>query len=197
MNEHSFSHIWYVAYGSNLLKARFNAYLQGCLEDAPWGSHRGAADPSPATRDRQVNVPHPVFFGGASRRWNGGCCFCPNQPLDDGRLPVVGRAWRITWNQLADVVAQENGQPTSNTFLPAVPPEPSQAVRVIEGIIDLLIGMNPIDGEPTCTLGSTDPPPIAQPSASYRAVLAAGMAEMGMDPAEAERHLLDLDRSNR
>jgi hypothetical protein len=30
---------------------------------------------------------------------------------------------------------------------------------------------------------------------SYRAVLAAGMAEMGLQPEEAEQHLLDLDRS--
>ena len=187
--------VWYVAYGSNLLAARFDAYLQGCDDDTPWGPHRGATDPGPATGDRRVVVPHPVFFGGHSRRWDGGCCFCPEEPLPADLLPVVGRAWRITWDQMADVVAQENGRPTDEAFLPTEPPAPGRAVRVFDAIIDLLIGMDPIDGEPACTLGSTAPPPPGPPSASYRAVLAAGMIEMGMATDEAERHLLDLDRT--
>ncbi len=187
--------VWYVAYGSNLLAARFDAYLRGCGGDTPWGPHRGAADPTPATGDRRVVVPHPVFFGGHSRRWNGGCCFCPDEPTTDDRLPVVGRAWRITWDQMADVVAQENGLPTSAASLPLHPPGPGEAVGVLDGIIDLLIGMDPVDGEPSCTLGSTAPPPAGPPSTSYRAVLAAGMAEMGMTDDEAERHLVDLDRT--
>jgi len=187
--------VWYVAYGSNLLAARFDAYLRGCGDDIPWGPHRGASDSSPATGDRRVVVPHPVFFGGHSRRWNGGCCFCPDEPTSAGRLAVVGRAWRITWGQMADVVAQENGRPTDAAFLPTEPPVPGRAIRVLDGIIDLLIGMDRIDGEPVCTLGSTDPPAVGPPSASYRAVLAAGMAEMGIDAAEAERHLVDLDRT--
>lgn len=28
--------IWYVAYGSNLLEARFLAYLTGCGDGEPW-----------------------------------------------------------------------------------------------------------------------------------------------------------------
>ncbi len=187
--------VWYVAYGSNLLAARFDAYLSGCGDDTPWGAHRGATDPGPATGDRKVVVPHPVFFGGHSRRWDGGCCFCPVGPTPGDRLDVVGRAWRITWDQMADVVAQENGRPTADAFLPVEPPGPGQSVRVLDGIIDLLIGMDRIDGEPVCTLGSTAPPPAGPPSTSYRAVLAAGMAEMGLEPDEAERHLVDLDRS--
>ena len=42
-------------------------------------------------------------------------------------------------------------------------------------------------------LASSQPPPPAPPSASYRLVLAAGMAEMGLSDEVAERHLLDLD----
>lgn len=187
--------VWYVAYGSNLLAARFDAYLQSCGDDMPWGPHRGATDPRPATGDRRVVVPHPVFFGGHSSRWDGGCCFCPDEPTSADRRDVVGRAWRITWDQMADVVAQENGRPTEDAFLPSEPPASGESVRVLDGIIDLLIGMDRIDDEPVCTLGSTAPPPAGPPSMSYRAVLAAGMAEMGLQPEEAEQHLLDLDRS--
>ena len=68
---------------------------------------------------------------------------------------------------------------------------------MLNGIIDLLIGMDRIDGEAVCTLGSTSPPPIGPPSTSYRDVLAAGMAEMGLDAEETERHLLDLDLTRR
>ena len=187
--------IWYVAYGSNLLADRFESYILGCGDDAVWGGHRGSADATLPAGDRQVVVPHPVYFGGHSRRWDGACCFCPVEPLGDDRLPVVGRAWLVTWGQMVDIVAQENGLPTSAATLPDLVPEPGAAVRVLDGVIDLLLGMDDIDGHPACTLASSNLPPAAPPSPSYRRVLAAGMAEMGLAPEVAERHLVDLDRT--
>lgn len=187
--------IWYVAYGSNLLADRFESYILGCGDDAVWGGHRGSADATLPAGDRQVVVPHPVYFGGHSRRWDGACCFCPVEPLGDDRLPVVGRAWLVTWGQMVDIVAQENGLPTSAATLPDLVPEPGAAVRVLDGVIDLLLGMDDLDGHPACTLASSNLPPAAPPSPSYRQVLAAGMAEMGLAPEVAERHLVDLDRT--
>ena len=187
--------IWYVAYGSNLLADRFESYILGCGDNAVWGGHRGSADATLPAGDRQVVVPHPVYFGGHSRRWDGACCFCPVEPLGDDRLPVVGRAWLVTWGQMVDIVAQENGLPTSAATLPDLVPEPGAAVRVLDGVIDLLLGMDDIDGHPACTLASSNLPPAAPPSPSYRQVLAAGMAEMGLAPEVAERHLVDLDRT--
>ena len=187
--------IWYVAYGSNLLADRFESYILGCGDDAAWGGHRGSADATLPAGDRQVVVPHPVYFGGHSRRWDGACCFCPVEPLGDDRLPVVGRAWLVMWGQMVDIVAQENGLPTSAATLPDLAPEPGAAVRVLDGVIDLLLGMDDIDGHPACTLASSNLPPAAPPSPSYRQVLAAGMAEMGLAPEVAERHLVDLDRT--
>ncbi|MBL77796.1 MAG: hypothetical protein CL459_02325 [Acidimicrobiaceae bacterium] len=186
--------VWYVAYGSNLAADRMLAYLVGGGGDRPWGHHRGAADPTPPRDDRRVVVPHPVFFGGHSRRWGGGCCFCPAEPPPDGALPVVGRAWLMTRGQLSDVVAQENGAETSAVALPDPLPGPGEAVHVLDGWIDLLLCMDPVDGHPSVTLGSTNPPPPGPPSPTYRAVLATGMAEMGLTPDEAETHLVDLDR---
>jgi len=187
--------IWYVAYGSNLLADRFESYILGCGDDAVWGGHRGSADATLPAGDRQVVVPHPVYFGGHSRRWNGACCFCPVEPLGDDRLPVVGRAWLVTWGQMVDIVAQENGLPTSAATLPDLVPEPGAAVRVLDGVIDLLLGMDDIDGHPACTLASSNLPPAAPPSPSYRQVLAPSMAEQGLAPEVAERHLVDLDRT--
>jgi hypothetical protein len=121
---------------------------------------------------------------------------CPAEPTSQDRLPVVGRAWLVTWDQLADIVAQENGLPTSAASLPDQVPGPGESVRVLDGVIDLLLGMEAIDGYPACTLATSQPPPAAPPSVSYRLVLAAGMAEMGLSEEVAERHLLDLDLTN-
>ena len=187
--------VWYVAYGSNLLGDRMLAYLVGGGRDRPWGNHRGAADATPPRDDRRVTVPHPVHFGGHSTRWDGGCCLCLAVPLPPEALPVVGRAWLITRGQLRDVVAQENGRDTDTVALPDPFPGSGQVVQVIDGVIDLLIGMDPIDGHPAVTFGSTAPPPPGPPSPTYRKVLAEGMAEMGLTPDEAETHLVDLDRS--
>ncbi len=84
--------------------------------------------------------------------------------------------------------------PTSAVALPDPLPGPGEAVHVLDGWIDLLLGMDPVDGHPSVTLGSTNPPPPGPPSPTYRAVLATGMAEMGLTPDEAETHLVDLDR---
>ncbi|MBC8195619.1 MAG: hypothetical protein ISR43_06085 [Acidimicrobiia bacterium] len=187
--------IWYVAYGSNLLEARFLAYLTGCGDGEPWGPHRGAADPSPPKADRRVEVPHPVRFGGNSQRWGGGCCFCPVEPLPTDRLTPVGRAWLVTRSQLADIVTQENRLPADSVQIPDRLPKPGDSTRVIDGLIDRLLAMPPIDGISAVTLASTDPPPIAPPAPRYRTVLAGGMAEMGMTPSDVDSHLADLDRS--
>jgi hypothetical protein len=108
----------------------------------------------------------------------------------------VGRAWLVRWGQLADIVAQENRLPSSAASLPDRVPGPGDSVRVLDGVIDLLLGMEAIDGYPACTLASSQLPPAAPPSSSYRLVLAAGMAEMGLSDEMAESHLLDLDLTN-
>lgn len=187
--------VWYVAYGSNLYEARFLAYLTGCGDDEPWGPHRGAADQSPPVADRRVEVPHPVRFGGNSQRWGGGCCFCPVEPVPDGRLTPVGRAWLITVAQLADIATQENRLPVEAATMPDRFPEPGSSVRVLDGLIDRLLTLPPMDGVPAVTLASTELPLIAAPAPRYRSVLAAGMAEMGMEHELIEAHLVDLDLS--
>ena len=106
----------------------------------------------------------------------------------DGHGGSPGARWP-TWP-----LKKTESRPPPPAYL-TFPPVEGSSVRVLDGLIDLIIGMAPVNGEPTCTLGSSSPPPIGPPSASYRAVLAEGMAEMDLLPTEAERHLLDLDRT--
>ena len=85
--------------------------------------------------------------------------------------------------------------PTDTTTIPDSLPAPGVPVRVIDGVIDLLLVLPPMDGIPVATLASSDPPPAGPPAPRYRSVVAAGMAEMGMSAQEVEAHLTDLDRS--
>ena len=78
--------------------------------------------------------------------------------------------------------------------MPKTPPPPGTAVRVLDGVIDLVVGMPEVDGEPACTLASSDPPGIGPPSLTYRDVLAVGMSEMGLDPTQIDQQLADLDQ---
>lgn len=193
MSSNSDQEVWYVAYGSNLLTARMLAYLEGCTENSLWGPHRGAKDPTFPRDDRKIEIPYPVHFGGYSKRWLGGVAWCSHNPLSDGEPSPVGRAWRITRDQLADVVAQENRKDTEEIFLPDAFPKSGDATQTNNGPIDLLISLDPIDGIPALTLGSNEPPSPGPPSSSYRAVLAAGMSEMGLTSAEIAGYLSVLE----
>ena len=74
-------------------------------------------------------------------------------------------------------------------------PEPGSSVRVLDGLINRLLALPPLDGVPVVTLASTNLPSITPPAPRYRSVLAAGMAEMGMEHELIEAHLVDLDLS--
>lgn len=185
--------VWYVAYGSNLLTARMLAYLEGSTEESLWGKHRGAKDPTFPRDDRRVEIPLPIRFGGYSQRWDGGVAWCPHKIISEEKIAAVGRAWRVTRGQLADIVAQENRKETKEVSLPNGFPEPGEAVKTNNGLIDLLISLDPIIGIPALTLGSSNPPPPGPPSPSYRAVLTAGMSEMGLTSAEIMHYLSALE----
>ncbi len=67
--------IWYVAYGSNLSRARFGCYLTG---GTPVGARRanpGARDPSPPRADTALTLPGQVYFADTSAMWGGGVAF--------------------------------------------------------------------------------------------------------------------------
>ena len=85
--------IWYVAYGSNLLFARFRHYLDRC------------DDPSDPREQRRVTIPYARYFAREwSDRWGlGGVAFL------DVAVPAetLGRAYLLTDEQLAQVHALE------------------------------------------------------------------------------------------
>ncbi len=171
------AHTWYVGYGSNLSRSRFGAYLARCR------------DPSPPWRWAPVEVPHRLLFARESRRWGGGGVAF----LDPVRTPGVrtlGRAWLVTWEQFADVLAQECGLPLGTVEAPAL---------LAAGCIahpghwyGCVVALGVREGWPMVTFtdegaGALD---LRAPGPAYRAVIVQGLAEShGLSGEEAAAYL--------
>lgn len=168
--------VWYVAYGSNLSAARLRCYLQG---GTPTGARRaqpGARDPRPPSGDRRHDLPHALGFGGRSRKWGGGVAF-----LDVRRRGrTLGRAWRLTVGQLADLVAQENDLAPGAVVL--TDDRLAHGGPVHPGRYGRLHRLRPIRDEPAVTLTVHVPPRPAAPSMAYLAMIDAGRGELGERP---------------
>lgn len=95
--------LWYGAYGSNLSRDRFEAYLSGGRPAGATRHYPGARDPSPPTDDRPLLLPGRLFFAWDSPTWGGGIAFYDA----DAEGTVYARAYRITTEQFSDLAAQE------------------------------------------------------------------------------------------
>lgn len=172
--------LWYVSYGSNLFADRFTCYLAGGRAPGARWTNPGARDASPPSGDRRVDLDHALVFGGPSHTWHGGPAFL--DLVTPGRS--VGRGWRITREQFADVVAQEN------KLDPGV-------VIVTDRLLDeggivlpgarygRLVPLDPIDGEPAATFTYIDRPRERAPDPRYLELLEAGLQELGLAAGEA------------
>lgn len=161
-------HVWYVAYGSNKVPARFHTYLRG---GRPAGSRRtylGARNPELPERCEAIRIPHRLFFAGESPVWGGGVAFVDPRADPVHSTPAV--AWLVTTEQLCDLVAQENGGEAPGPAIPGLP-RSGERIVVAAGRYDMLVGLEPIDGIAAATLTSSDPPPPNEPSPTYLALV--------------------------
>ena len=97
-------YVWYVAYGSNMLKERFMVYINGGPFRGLRHPYEGCTDKSPPLMDKPFLIPYKFYFGNESKTWNGkGVAFI------DVKKPGVtlGRAYLITEEQLLDIKNQE------------------------------------------------------------------------------------------
>ncbi len=168
---------WYVAYGSNLSSERFGRYLAGCR------------DTTPPWRWAAVEVPHRLLFARESRTWGGGgVAFLDPVPVPGVR--TLGRAWLLTWEQFADVLAQECGLPVGSVEVPVL-----EAVCVVLHPGQWYGCIVPLDSHEgwrmvTFTDEAAADLEVAGPGPSYRAVLAEGLAEAhGLAPADADAYI--------
>ena len=110
-------------------------------------------------------------------------------------LQIIITSFQMTLNLKSGLIVEvkHNFWINGLIFFPDTFQKPGDATQTNNGPIDLLISLNPIDGIPALTLGSSEPPSPGPPSSSYRAVLAAGMSEMGLTSAEITRYLSVLE----
>lgn len=97
--------IWYACYGSNLSRARFDCYING---GAPVGSTQkcpGCRHKTPTRADRELKLPHQLYFADHSEGWNGAVAFIRPTPSN---ATTYARMYLITYGQFNDVVRQEN-----------------------------------------------------------------------------------------
>ena len=97
-------YVWYVSYGSNMLRERFMCYIEG-------GSYGGSRyhspcdDTTPPLAVRTIDIPYDMYFGNESGSWHGsGVSF-----LDTTKKgKSLGVAYLITKKQLEHVAKREN-----------------------------------------------------------------------------------------
>ncbi|MFT7597854.1 MAG: hypothetical protein ACI8TP_000774 [Acidimicrobiales bacterium] len=170
--------VWYAAYGSNILAARFHTYLAG---GAIPGSTNGRIQDGSRNRDlptesRPFLVERTLLFARRSSSWGGGgVAFL--HPTEQPDRPTRGRVWNITLEQLADVYQQENKA--------AEPPMIDLELLVEVGHLDMLpswygrlIYLGHLDEVPVLSFTSPSvPEPLNPPHQSYREVIVEGLAE--------------------
>lgn len=183
--------VWYAAYGSNLLAARFGAYVTGGRVAGSDRVHHGMRDPTPPTQVRAVTVPGQVYFALESPTWGGGLAlYDPDAP---GETPA--RAYLLTVGQFSDLAAQEmHREPVSDLDLADA--LVSGRHQVGPGRYETIVRTGDLDGSPVLTVTAPwhldDVSPTA-PAAAYLRMLAAGLAEAhGWTPGRIAAHLAGL-----
>ncbi|KNX37634.1 hypothetical protein [Luteipulveratus halotolerans] len=184
--------VWYAAYGSNLSAQRFARYLEGGRAAGAQRTHPGARDATPPSGVRPVRLPGQVFFAGESSSWGGGVAYLDVAVQGE----ALGRAYRITDEQLADVVAQEmHREPGEIIDLPGV--LAAQTLALGDGDYETLHVVGELDGEPvltfTCPDGAAPQLGLAAPSRPYVEVIARGLLDAhDLQPREVLAYLEGL-----
>ena len=177
--------VWYVAYGSNLSRERFRAYLEG---GRPLGARRhyaGGRDTSPPRESRVLRLPGRLGFAGTSTVWGGGLAFLDR----DGDGEVVARAYLVSFGQFSDVVAQESRRETGRDLERGA----DGRIVALSRFYDTVLELEPHDGVPVMTItaraASSEPP--VPPAASYLTTILAGLADgCGLDAEARADYLL-------
>lgn len=114
-------HVWYVAYGSNLCRSRFMAYIEGS-DGSVWPKTRGCCDKTPPARDISGKIPGRIYFAEHSKNWdNGGVAF---YDLSDTSSEVFVRIYLVTIHQFVEIFEQENG----------ISSDPDQLIGLIDNL---------------------------------------------------------------
>ena len=190
-------HVWYASYGSNLLRERFMAYIQGGRAPGSSLEQIGCADPTPPAQDHGILILHPLFFADSAPQWEDGGVAFVRAEKDEG-AKTLGRMYLVSDEQFEDVVLQENGYRSLSVDLgmdlqKTVEDGTSQ---LRSGRYGTILHLGDQDGFPiftfTAPLTSVDPP-LNAPGPRYLSVIARGLAEtFGLSPQGILEYLRDV-----
>ena len=151
-------YVWYVSYGSNMLKERFMCYIKG-------GSFEGSryrqacSDATPPLAVKTFEIPYDMYFGNTSGSWQN----CGVSFLDVSKKGhALGVAYLITKDQFRHVCAEENGGRA-----------PEEGYSWYEDIIDLGV----MDGFEVKTITNRNPRTYKEPCLEYKETLIRGIEE--------------------
>ncbi|WP_280358360.1 histone deacetylase [Nocardia otitidiscaviarum] len=171
--------VWYAAYGSNLLAARFRFYLEGGTPDGTTRVYSGFRNRRPPVRSAPLTLPGCVYFSGESRVWGGGMAFYAPERCTGWPGQAAARGYLLTAGQFADLVEQEMHRSARAEL---------DLTRVLRdghdtlgpGRYETLVRVGDLDGHPilTCTAPWTPPTiELRPPSARYLGLIATGLHE--------------------
>jgi len=180
--------LWYAGYGSNLLAARFRAYLAGGPAPGSDWRERGCADSSPPREERARLLPGRLRFAGHSKRWGGAAAFFEHDA--SVATGCMGRCYRITRGQFVDVLRQENQNVELDCDIDALVAEGSQLCG--DGAYALALCCGELDGLPVLSFTAAEQRPPAAPSKAYLRCIIAGLRETyHLNKRGVRRYLLD------
>ncbi|MBD8505114.1 hypothetical protein HT102_01240 [Hoyosella sp. G463] len=179
-------HLWYVAYGSNLVADRFAAYLNGSSATSIYGPHRPAPTTVPPLDTRCLWLDHALYFAGHSQRWTGAVAFVDPAPAPRGQ-GSCGRGYLIQLDHFTHVAAEENGA-TGCSWTPdwaiiimrvgdcAALPVHSHG-EPWRGKYNVALRLPDIDGTPALTLTTARDLGVGQPSTAYLQLIENGVRD--------------------
>ncbi|OLT18443.1 hypothetical protein BJF80_15140 [Serinicoccus sp. CUA-874] len=180
--------VWYAAYGSNLHRGRFLRYLQGGRPDGAHRTYAGARDAAAPRDDVAYHLPGQLRFGWTSPTWGGGIAFYEasggeGRPSgaepEEGEGPeVLARAYLLTDEQFADVVAQEMRR-APGAALDLTPTLRAGRHAYGPGRYETVHHVGDLEGRPVLTFTADRPTDLSEnaPAPAYLRTIASGLVD--------------------
>ena len=165
------NYVWYVSYGSNMLRERFMCYIKGGQFEGCGKYHEPCRDTSDPVAVATYDIPYDMYFRNNSASWGGkGVSF-----LDISKQGhALGVAYLITREQFDHVALQENG-----------------GHQLLNAWYNTIISIGMMDGHDVVTITNNAVCDFNAPSEGYLDTLHRGIAEnyKDMTSAEIDRYL--------
>ncbi len=189
--------VWYVAYGSNLLAARLNYYVEGGRPPGVGRTYPGFRDRTQPRERRALMLPGTVYFAWESPVWGGAVAFYTGRGAVDWPRGAAACGYLLSAGQFGDLLAQEMyREPGGGIGVDLDRVVRDGVVRLGEGRYETLLYVGEVDGVPAVTFTAPwDPGTIepGRPGPRYLAMLAAGLREShGWTPERIRTYLADL-----